>query len=114
MTVEAPAAVELRGLTKQFGSVLANAGVNLRVEAGTIHDVIGENGVGKSPAMKILYGMLRLDAGEILIGGKKCVWASPSDAIVQDIGNTGAIPSQHAGIARAVRPRLPQDPHLPC
>jgi simple sugar transport system ATP-binding protein len=79
-------AVELRGLTKQFGSVLANAGVNLRVEAGTIHGVIGENGAGKSTAMKLLYGMLQPDAGEILIAGKKCVWASPSDAIARGIG----------------------------
>jgi simple sugar transport system ATP-binding protein len=86
MTANAPPAVELRALTKQFGSVLANAGVNLRVEAGTIHGVIGENGAGKSTAMKILYGMLRPDAGEIFIGGRKCVWASPSDAIEHGIG----------------------------
>ena len=73
-------------LTKHFGSVLANAGVNLRVEAGTIHGVIGENGAGKSTAMKILYGMLRPDAGEILVNGKTCVWNSPSDAIAAGIG----------------------------
>jgi ABC-type uncharacterized transport system ATPase subunit len=47
MKANAPPAVELRGVTKQFGSVLANAGVNLRVEAGTIHSVIGGNGAGK-------------------------------------------------------------------
>ena len=46
MTANAPVALELRGLTKQFGSVLANVGVNLRVEAGKIHGVIGENGAG--------------------------------------------------------------------
>jgi simple sugar transport system ATP-binding protein len=86
MTAQNPAAVELRGLTKQFGSVLANVGVNLRVEAGTIHGVIGENGAGKTTAMKLLYGMLRPDAGEILIGGEKCVWGSPSDAIARGIG----------------------------
>jgi simple sugar transport system ATP-binding protein len=86
MTAHATPAVELRGLTKQFGSVLANAGANLRVAPGTIHGVIGENGAGKSTAMKILYGMLRPDAGEILIDGKKCVWASPSDAIARGIG----------------------------
>jgi ABC-type uncharacterized transport system ATPase subunit len=86
MTADNPPAVELRGLTKQFGSLLANAGVNLRVEAGTIHGVIGENGAGKSTAMKILYGMLRPDAGEIFIAGKKCVWTSPSDAIERGIG----------------------------
>jgi general nucleoside transport system ATP-binding protein len=86
MTAPAPPAVELRGLTKQFGTVLANAGVNLRVETGTIHGVIGENGAGKSTAMKILYGMLRPDAGDIFVGGQKRVWSSPSDAIAQGIG----------------------------
>src|SRR5512140_1851003 len=86
MTVEAPAAVELRGLTKQFGSVVANAGVNLRVQPGTIHGVIGENGAGKSTAMKMLYGMLRPDSGESLLGGTRCVWASPADAIARGIG----------------------------
>ncbi len=80
------AAVELRALSKQFGGVRANADVNLRVERGTIHGVIGENGAGKSTAMKILYGIYRPDAGEIFVGGKKCVWASPSDAIAMGIG----------------------------
>lgn len=79
-------AVELRELTKQFGNVPANAGVNLRVEPGTIHGVIGENGAGKSTAMKMLYGIYRPDSGEIFVQGKKCVWSSPSDAIAAGIG----------------------------
>jgi ABC-type uncharacterized transport system ATPase subunit len=79
-------AVELRDLTKQFGPGLANAGVNLRVEAGTIHGLIGENGAGKSTAMKILYGMYRPDSGDIFVAGKRCSWASPSDAIARGIG----------------------------
>jgi ABC-type uncharacterized transport system ATPase subunit len=79
-------AVELRELTKQFGNVLANAGVNLRVEAGTIHGVVGENGAGKSTAMKMLYGIYRPDAGEILVHGEKCSWNSPSAAIAAGIG----------------------------
>jgi len=66
--------------------VLANAGVNLRVEPGTIHGIVGENGAGKSTAMKMLYGMYRPDAGEIFIHGTQCVWASPSDAIASGIG----------------------------
>ncbi len=80
------AAVELRGLTKHFGSVLANAGVNLRVEPGTIHGVIGENGAGKSTAMKMFYGIFPPDAGEIFVSGRKCVWGSPADAIAAGIG----------------------------
>ena len=86
MAPETTAAVELRGLTKQFGNVLANAGVNLRVEPGTIHGVIGENGAGKSTAMKMLYGIFPPDAGEILVHGEKRVWNSPADAIAAGIG----------------------------
>src|SRR5579859_5600543 len=86
MAPETPAAVELRGLTKQFGSVAANAGVNLRVEPGTIHGVVGENGAGKSTAMKMLYGIFPPDAGDILVNGKMCVWNSPADAIAAGIG----------------------------
>jgi simple sugar transport system ATP-binding protein len=86
MPVDVPPAVELRGLTKQFGTVLANAGVDLRVESGTIHGVIGENGAGKSTAMKMLYGIFPPDAGEIFVNGKKCAWTSPSDAIAEGIG----------------------------
>jgi len=86
MAVATPPAVELRGLTKQFGSVLANAGVNLRVEPGTIHGVIGENGAGKSTTMKMLYGIFPPDAGEIFVRGKKRIWKSPADAIAAGIG----------------------------
>ena len=86
MAANTTAAVELRGLTKQFGSVLANAGVSLRVEPGTIHGVIGENGAGKSTAMKMLYGIFPPDAGEIVVNGEKCVWNSPAGAIAAGIG----------------------------
>jgi simple sugar transport system ATP-binding protein len=85
MTSGTPA-VELRELTKQFGNVTANAGVNLRVEAGAIHGVVGENGAGKSTAMKMLYGIYRPDSGEILVHGKKRVWSSPRAAIAAGIG----------------------------
>ncbi|HZQ48235.1 MAG TPA: ABC transporter ATP-binding protein, partial [Verrucomicrobiae bacterium] len=78
--------VELRELTRKFGNVLANDGVNLRVQAGTIHGVIGENGAGKSTAMKMLYGIFRPDSGEIFVHGKKCVWTSPATAIAAGIG----------------------------
>ncbi|HXJ40571.1 MAG TPA: ABC transporter ATP-binding protein [Bryobacteraceae bacterium] len=86
MAANTTAAVELHGLTKHFGSVQANAGVNLRVEPGTIHGVIGENGAGKSTAMKMLYGIFPPDAGEIFVGGKPCAWNSPADAIGAGIG----------------------------
>lgn len=79
-------AVELRGLTKRFQHVVANAGVNLQVKAGTIHGVIGENGAGKSTAMKMLYGQYTPDEGEILVDGVVHRWGSPLDAIRAGIG----------------------------
>src|SRR5438105_9997574 len=81
-----PPAVELRGLAKRFGTLLANDGVNLRVQSGAIHGIIGENGAGKSTAMNLLYGMYQPDAGDILIQGKKCRWTSPADAISSGLG----------------------------
>lgn len=79
-------AVELRGLTKRFGTCVANDGVNLRVERGSVHGIVGENGAGKSTAMKMLYGVYRPDEGEILLSGKKCIWSTPADAIAAGIG----------------------------
>src|SRR6516225_12011643 len=79
-------AVELRQLTKRFGAVLANNGVNLSVARGTIHGLIGENGAGKSTAMKLLFGMYQPDAGEIWVHGRKRVWSSPADALACGIG----------------------------
>jgi len=81
-----PTAVELRNLSKSFDGVMANANVNLRVQAGSIHGVIGENGAGKSTAMKMLYGMYRPDSGEILIHGKRFAWTSPAEAINAGLG----------------------------
>lgn len=85
MTGSIPA-VELRGITKRFGACVANDGVSLCVNAGTIHGIVGENGAGKSTAMKMLYGLYRPDAGEILVNGNERVWSSPSDAIAAGIG----------------------------
>src|SRR5260221_8585802 len=79
-------ALELRNLTKRFGTLLANDGISLGVQPGTIHGIIGENGAGKTTAMKMLYGMYQPDAGEIFVAGKKCVWTSPRDAIRSGIG----------------------------
>jgi simple sugar transport system ATP-binding protein len=86
MSDDAPAAVELRGLTKRFGSVLANDRVNLLVRPGSIHGVIGENGAGKSTAMNLLYGIYQPDAGEIFVNGARREWSSPRDAIAGGLG----------------------------
>jgi ABC-type uncharacterized transport system ATPase subunit len=79
-------ALEARGIVKRYGSVLANAGIDLAVEHGEVHAVMGENGAGKSTLMSILYGMQRPDAGEILLDGQRVVFRSPMDAIGHGIG----------------------------
>ncbi len=78
--------VEMRGITKSFGSVLANDQIDLSVPANTIHAIVGENGAGKSTIMKILYGFYRADEGEIFVDGKRCEINSPHDAIVIGLG----------------------------
>lgn len=79
-------AIELREVTKRFGNVVANAGVSLRVERGTIHGIVGENGAGKSTAMNILYGMYPPDSGNVVLDGEPRAWKSPADALAQGIG----------------------------
>ena len=79
-------AIELVDITKRFPGVVANDGVNLAVEAGEIHAIVGENGAGKSTLMKILYGMQPPDEGRMLVHGQEVHFHSPSDAIDLGIG----------------------------
>ena len=78
--------LELRGITKRFGAVLANDRVNITVASGTIHAIVGENGAGKSTAMRIAYGFYRADSGEILVDGQPREIRTPHDAIALGIG----------------------------
>jgi len=82
----AEAAIELVGINKSFGPVRANRDINLSIERGTIHGIIGENGAGKSTLMSILYGFYQADSGEIRVGGKQTVIRTPNDAIAVGIG----------------------------
>ena len=74
------ALLELHGVTKSFGAVAALAGANLRLQAGSIHAVIGENGAGKSTLVKIIGGLYRRDAGEFLLGGESVDFHSTREA----------------------------------
>ena len=67
-------------------SVLANDQVNIKVKPGTIHAIVGENGAGKSTAMRIAYGFYKADSGKILVDGQERDIASPHDAIALGIG----------------------------
>ncbi|GGP07589.1 ABC transporter ATP-binding protein [Nonomuraea glycinis] len=79
-------AVELVGITKRFGDVTANDGVDLAVERGEVHAVVGENGAGKSTLMSILYGLHPPDAGHVLRAGTRLRLRSPADAIAHGLG----------------------------
>jgi ABC-type uncharacterized transport system ATPase subunit len=78
--------LQLREITKRFGGVLANDHINITVEPGTIHAIVGENGAGKSTAMRVAYGFYTADSGEILINGQPQRIQRPLDAIALGIG----------------------------
>jgi ABC-type uncharacterized transport system ATPase subunit len=81
-----PNAIEMRGITKTFGSVVANKDVNLTLRQGEILALLGENGSGKTTLMNMLSGIYKPDAGEILVEGKPVVIDSPQDAKRLGIG----------------------------
>jgi len=78
--------LELKNITKTFGNVVANKDVSIRIEPGTIHAIVGENGAGKSTIMRIAYGFYNADSGEILIDGNTVNVKSPQDAIKLGVG----------------------------
>ncbi len=78
--------LELRGITKRFGSLVANDHIDLVVEPGEIHCLLGENGAGKSTLMNVLYGLYRADEGTILLDDHPQNFQGPGDAMRAGIG----------------------------
>ncbi len=78
--------LELRGITKRFGALVANDHIDLTVQPGEIHCLLGENGAGKSTLMNVLYGLYQSDEGEILLDDEVKHFAGPGDAMGAGIG----------------------------
>src|SRR5947199_10399228 len=78
--------LELRNISKRFAAVQANNRVSFTVPTGSIHAIVGENGAGKSTAMRIAYGFYTADSGDILVDGQVREIRAPRDAIALGIG----------------------------
>lgn len=78
--------LELTGITKRFGELVANDSIDLKVGDGEILAILGENGAGKSTLMNIVYGLLSPDSGEIKVDGKVVSINEPNDALASGIG----------------------------
>jgi len=83
---EAPAVLELRGMSKRFGSVVACDGVDLDLRPGEIHGILGENGAGKSTLLKMIIGLAIPDRGSMALDGEPCRITDPVDAARHGIG----------------------------
>src|SRR5262245_1710147 len=78
--------LEVVGMTKRFGSLLALDDVGLCVPAGSVHALIGENGAGKSTLAKCIMGLIRPDAGAVSLNGREVAVANPREAHAHGIG----------------------------
>lgn len=78
--------LELRGITKRFGSLTANDHIDLDVQPGQVHSLLGENGAGKSTLMNVLFGLLSPDEGQIVLNGEVVQISNPGDAVRRGIG----------------------------
>lgn len=81
-----PPRIRLRGISKRYGNLVANDGIDLSIARGEIHAIVGENGAGKTTLMRILYGMVRPDAGAIELDGAVAELPNPAAAIRLGIG----------------------------
>jgi simple sugar transport system ATP-binding protein len=93
---EGPPALELRGITKHFGDLVANDAIDFDVRTGEVHALLGENGAGKTTAMRIAYGLTLAHAGQVVVDGNVLAIRSPHDAIAAGVGMV----TQHFALVR--------------
>ncbi|MCC6394653.1 MAG: sugar ABC transporter ATP-binding protein, partial [Bryobacterales bacterium] len=105
--------LELKGIQKRFGGVVALRNGNLAVEAGEVHLLLGENGAGKSTMMKIVAGMQSADGGEILWKGERVSFGKPADASGMGIAmvHQESLLAPHLTVAENIY--LGREPRLP-
>jgi simple sugar transport system ATP-binding protein len=89
-------ALELRGITKRFGDLVANDAIDFDVRVGEVHALLGENGAGKTTAMRVCYGLTPADGGQVVVDGDVLSLRSPRDAIAAGIGMV----TQHFSLVR--------------
>ena len=99
--------IEMRNITKQFGTFKANDNINLQIRKGEIHALLGENGAGKSTLMNVLSGLLQPTSGEILMDGQKVDISSPTRANQLGIGMV----HQHFMLVDYFRQRAEEERH---
>ena len=78
--------IELKAITKRFGSLVANDSIDLKVDQGEIHAILGENGAGKSTLMNIVYGLVKADSGKIFVENNEVTINEQADALRYGIG----------------------------
>ena len=93
-----PLSLSLRSITKRFGDTQALSGASLTVRGGSLHALLGENGAGKTTLMNIVFGLLRADAGTVVVDGEERTFRSSADAIAAGIGMV----HQHFLLVRAM------------
>src|SRR3712207_691627 len=102
---QAQVVLEMRGVTKTFGTIRANDDISITLRHGEILGLLGENGAGKSTLMKILYGLYTPDAGSIFIDGEETRIRDPKDAVSRGIGMVHQHRSEERRVGKECRSR---------
>ena len=115
MRNQKPPLIEFRNITKVYGSIVANDNLSFEVQQGVIHAIIGENGAGKSTAMKLLFGLEKPTSGEIFYKGRPKLWATPTGALGSGVGMVHQhfmLSDRHTALDNVILSRESNELHL--